>query len=208
LFIKSDGWLTAVDVSPVPVYFKKEDALANGKLSLSIEKIKSQNIKLQPDILHTIYGNVQDFGEIYTDKFIFETSVKNDYREGSSVCQKTNIYLLADDAVTGIPLCAKGCVSDIDFHFSGTHLWGKKTDLSVFGTDFDDFVNVRIESEKGKGKIFLNDVLTYEVNAGKRAKIIGIYFIFEGTGSVDYVKLRNDKVVFEDQFNESAPTLQ
>jgi hypothetical protein len=207
LFIKSDGWLTAVDVSPVPVYFKKEDALTNGKLSLSIEKIQSQNIKLQPDIRTTIYGNVQDFGEIYTDKFIFETSVKNDYREGSSVCQKTNIYLLADDAVTGIPLCAKGCVSDIDFYFSGTHLSGKKKDLSVFGTDFDDFVDVRIESEKGKGKIFLDDVLTYEVNAGKRAKIIGIYFLFEGTGSVDYVKLRNDKVVFEDQFNESPTTL-
>lgn len=213
LFIKSDGWLTAVGAlttvgaSPVPVYFKKEDALANGKLSLSIEKIKSQNIKLQPDIQTTVYGNVRDFGEIYTDKFIFETSVKNDYREGSSACQKTNIYLLADDAVTGIPLCAKGCVSDIDFHFSGTHLSGTKKDLSVFGTDFNNFVKVRIESEKGKGKIFLDDVLTYEVNAGKRARIVGIYFLFEGTGSVDYVKLWNDKVVFEDQFNESSPAL-
>ncbi len=208
LFIKSDGWLTAVDVTPVPVYFKKEDAIANGLLSLTIEKIKSQNIKLQPDIRTAIYGNVQDFGEIYTDEFVFETSVRNDYREGSSVCQKTNIYLLADDAVTGIPLCAKGCVSDIDFYFSGTHLSGKKKDLSVFGTDFSDFVKVRIESEKGKGKNFLDDVLTYEVNAGKRAKIIGIYFLFEGTGSVDYVKLGNDKVVFEDQFNESPLTLQ
>jgi len=208
LFIKSDGWLTAVDVSPVPVYFKKEDAIANGKLSLSVEKIELQNIKLQPDIRTTLYGNVQDFGEIYTDQFIFETSLKNDYREGSSACQKTNIFLLADDAVTGIPLCAKGCVSDIDFYFSGIHLSGKKKDLSAFGTDFSDFVKVRIESENGKGKIFLDNVLTYEVNAGKRAKIIGIYFLFEGTGSVDYVKLQSDKVIFEDQFDETPSTIQ
>lgn len=200
VFIKSDGWLTAVNVEPVPVYFKKEDVLVDGKMALSIEKIKSQNIKLQPEIRSVLYGNVRDFGEIYTDKFIFETSLRNDYREGSSVCQKTNIYLLAEDAATGIPLSASGCVSDIDLYFDGTHISGKKKDLSAFGTDFKDFINVRVESENGKGKVFLNDVLTYEDDVKKRSKIIGIYFIFEGTGSVDYVKLSNDKVVFEDQF--------
>jgi hypothetical protein len=207
LFIKSDGWLTAVDVSPVPVYFKKEEVIADGKLSLSVEKIKSQNIPMQPDIRTTIYGNVGDLGEIYTDKFIFETSVRNDYRQGSSVCQKTNIFLLADDAVTGIPLCAKGCISDIDFYFAGTHISGKKKDLSAFGTDFNNFVKVRVESDKGHGKVFLDDVLAYEIKVDKRAKMIGIYFLFEGTGSVDYVKLWNENASFEDQFDENAPPL-
>ena len=201
LFIMSDGWLTAVNTEPVPVYFKKEDALVDGKMALSVEKIKSQNIKLQPDVRTTLYANVRDFGEIYTDRFTFETSVKNDYKEGSSVCQKTNIYLLADEAWIGIPLCAKGCVSDAELLFAGTLVSGKKKDLSVFGTDFNDFVNVKIESADGKAKIFLNDVLTYEIDVKKRAKIIGMYFAFEGTGSVDFVKLKSEKAVFEDQFN-------
>ena len=78
---------------------------------------------------------------------------------------------------------------------------GKKKDLSVFGTDFNDFVNVKIESADGKAKIFMNDVLTYEIDVKKRAKIIGIYFAFEGTGSVDFVKLKSEKAVFEDQFD-------
>ena len=201
LFIKSDGWLTAVNTEPVPVYFKKEDAIVDGKLALSIEKITSQNIKLQPDVRTTLYGNVTDFGEIYTDDFHFETKVRNDYKEGSSMCQKTNIYLLADDAPIGIPLCAKGCVSDAEFIFAGTYHSGKKKDLSVFGTDFNDFIDVKIESVGGKAKVFLNDVLTYETDVKKRAKIIGIYFTFEGTGAVDFVKLWSDSAVFEDQFN-------
>jgi len=206
LFIKSDGWLAAVNTSPVPVYFKKEDALVNGKLALSVEKIKSQNIKLQPDIRTTLYANVREFGEVYTDQFTFETSLKNDYKEGSSVCQKTNIFLLADEAWIGIPLCAKGCVSDADLLFAGTQVSGKKKDLSAFGTDFNDFINVKIVSKDGKAKIFLNDVLTYEIDVKKRAKIIGMYFAFEGTGSVDFVKLASEKAVFEDQFN-SPPNL-
>ncbi len=201
LFIMSDGWLTAVNTEPVPVYFKKEDALVDGKMALSVEKIKSQNIKLQPDVRTTLYANVRDFGEIYTDRFTFETSLRNDYKEGSSICQKTNIYLLADEAWVGIPLCAKGCVSDAELLFAGTYVSGKKKDLSVFGTDFNDFINVKIESADGKAKIFMNDVLAYEIDVKKRAKIIGIYFAFEGTGSVDFVKLKSEKAVFEDQFD-------
>ncbi|HZI23700.1 MAG TPA: hypothetical protein VFD46_01400 [Chryseolinea sp.] len=201
LFIKSDGWLTAVNTSPVPVYFKKEDALVDGKMALSVEKIKSQNIKLQPDIRTTLYANVQDFGEIYTDRFTFEARLKNDYKEGSSVCQKTNIFLLADEAWIGMPLCAKGCVSDAELFFAGTYISGKKKDLSAFGTTFDDFINVKIESSDGKGKIYINDALTYEIDVKKRAKIIGIYFAFEGTGSVDFVKLWSQDASFEDQFN-------
>jgi hypothetical protein len=201
LFIKSDGWFTAVNTSPVPVYFKKEDAIVDGKLALSVEKIKSQNIKLQPDVRTTLYANVQEFGEIYTDQFTFETRLKNDYKEGSSVCQKTNIFLLADEAWVGIPLCAKGCVSDADLLFAGTHISGKKKDLSGFGTDFNDYKNVKIESAGGKAKILIDDVLTYEIDVKKRAKIIGIYFTFEGTGSVDFVTLASEKAAFEDQFN-------
>ncbi|HZB12041.1 MAG TPA: hypothetical protein VE467_03380 [Chryseolinea sp.] len=201
LFIKSDGWLTAVNTSPVPVYFKKEDALVDGKLALSVEKIKSQNIQLQPDIRTTLYANVQDFGEIYTDGFAFEARLKNEYKEGSSVCQKTNIFLLADEAWVGIPLYAKGCVSDAEVFFAGNYVSGKKHDLSAFGTEFDDFVDVKIESSNKKAKIFINEKLSYEIDVKRRSKIIGIYFTFEGTGAVDFVKLWSDKAIFEDQFN-------
>jgi hypothetical protein len=201
LLIKSDGWLIAVAASPMPVYFKKEDAIANGKMALPIDKIKAQNISITPQAPLLSYCNVQDFGEIYSDNFIFETSLRNDYREGSSVCQMTNIYLLCEGTAVGIPLCAKGCESAINFFFTGFKVSGKQQDLSCFGFNFNNLVKVKIESINGKAKIFLNDKFSYEVDHDiSKSKIIGIDFVFQGTGTVDYVKLTNNKVSFEDGF--------
>jgi hypothetical protein len=203
LFITSDGWLPMVEHSPVPLYFKKEDAIQNGEMSLSIEKIKSKNISMQPDVPKVMYANVRDFGEIYTDNFAFETSVRNDFKEGTSVCQLTTIYLLCecDGKAIGIPLSAKGCVSDTEVLFMDHYASGKQNDLSAFGVDFDDMVKIGVEVKNDVGKVFINNALVYTV-AGPiaKAKIIGLYFIFQGTGTVDYVTLSNDRTSFKDDF--------
>jgi hypothetical protein len=200
LLIKTDGWLTVVATSPVPVYFKKEDAIADGKIHLPIDKIQSQNISLQPISPVVVYSNVHDYGELYSSDFIFETLLKNDYSEGASVCQKTNIYLLCEGTAIGIPLCAKGCVSDADLLFTKHFYSGKQKDLSAFGVDFSDFIKVRIETKNDHAKIFVNDTLSYEVDDIVKAKIIGIDYTFQGTGTVEYVKLWNDNLLFDEQF--------
>jgi hypothetical protein len=201
LLLPSDGWLTAVNASPVPVYFNKKDVFADGKMSLSVEKLKAQNIALSPQAPLLSYCNVQDFGEIYADHFSFETSLRNDYSQGSGVCQMTNIYLLCEGTAIGIPLCAKGCESSLNFFFAGYNVSGKQKDLSAFGVDFNEFVRVRVESQNGKARIYLNDRFVYEVPDDiSHAKIIGIDFTFQGTGSVDYVRLTNGIVRFEDEF--------
>lgn len=62
-------------------------------------------------------------------------------------------------------------------------------------------MNVKVESINGKAKIFLNDKFCYEVDHDiSKSKIIGIDFVFQGTGTVDYVKLSNKEVSFEDEF--------
>jgi len=201
LLIKSDGWMSIVTQSPVPIYFDKKDAIVNGKLSLSAEKIESRNIKMQPSPPYVLYSNVQDFGEIYSDDFVFETSVRDDYKVGAAVCQNTKIYILCEGTAVGIPLCSKGCVSDLDLLFTNFYTSGKQEDLSAFGVDFSSFVKVRVEAKNGKANIFLNDKLVYTVTHDiVRTKIIGMDFSFQGTGSIDYVKLSNGKVNYEENF--------
>lgn len=205
LLIKSDGWLPAVTQAPVPVYFKKDEVIANGKMSLPIEKIQAKNVKLQPTPSDVLYSNVREFGEIYSDNFTFETSVKNDYREGASVCQLSKIYILCEGTAIGIPLCAKGCISTLDLLFTNYWVSGKHVDLSVFGVDFSSWVKVRIETKNRKAQIFLNDKMVFAVNEDIiKSKIIGIDYTFQGTGSVDYIKLSNDKVHYEDDFNDTS----
>jgi hypothetical protein len=201
LLIKSNGWLPIVTQSPVPVYFNKEDVMTGGKMSLSIDKMQARNIKMQPEPPTVMYSNVTDFGEIYSDDFVFETSVKDDYREGAAICQLTKLYILCEGTAIGIPLCTKGCISNVDLLFTNFYTSGKQEDLSAFGVDFNSFVKVRVESKNRKGKIFINDKLVYSVDKDIiKSKIIGFDFTFQGTGSVDYVKLSNGKVNYEDDF--------
>ena len=201
LLIKSNGWLPIVPQSPVPVYFSKEDAMSDGKMTLSVKKLQDRNIKMQPNPPTVFFTNVMDFGEIYSDDFTFETSLRNDYHEGASICQSTKVYLLCEGTAIYVPLSIKGCVSDADMLFTNFYTSGKQEDLSAFGVDFSSFVKLRIESKNRKANIFINNKQVYTVNKDIiKSKIIGIYFMFQGTGSVDYVQLTNGKVNYRDDF--------
>jgi hypothetical protein len=201
LFIQSDGWMAMVERPHVPVYLRKEEAFGGGKMSVPLTQLSAKNINLQPDPPTILFTNVRDFGEIYADDFVFETSLRNDYAEGSSICQVTRIYLLCEGTAIWIPLSAKGCISDLDMLFTKYYASGRQEDLSAFGVDFHHFVKLRIESRGGHAKVMINDKLAYNIDRNiQHSKIIGIDFRFQGTGSVDYVRLSNDAVHYDDEF--------
>ena len=201
LLIESDGWLPLVEQDPVPVYFRKEEAMEGGKMRITVDQIKQKNIPLQPHPPTVMFSNVRDFGEIYSDNFVFETMVKNDYAEGSNACQLTRIYLLCQGTAIWVPLVSKGCVSNVDLFFTYFYTSGTRDDLSNFGVDFNNYVKLRIESDSGRARIFVNDKLAYTVPRHIiRSKIIGFDYRFEGTGSVDYISLSNGKVSYRDDF--------
>ena len=157
---------------------------------------------MQPAPPTIVYSNVSDFGEIYTDDFTFETSVKNDYREGAAACQNITIYILCEGTAIGIPLSSKGCVSNVNLLFTGFFASGKQEDLSAFGVDFNNYAKLKIECKNKKAVIYVNDQPVYTVSKDIfRSKIVGFDYVFEGTGSIDYVKLANGKVNYEDNFD-------
>ncbi len=202
LLIESNGWLPLIEQKPVPIYFKTAEAIHDGKLSLSLDQIREKNVPLQPSPPTVLFSNVRDFGEIYSDHFVFETSLKNEYSEGSSACQLTKVFLLCEGTAIWIPLCAKGCVSNIDLFFTYFFTSGKREDLSAFGVNFSDYVKLRVESDSGRAKILINNQLAYTVPWHiKRSKIIGFDFSFQGTGSIDYVLLTNGKISYRDDFD-------
>jgi hypothetical protein len=201
LLIKTDGWLPLVEQDPVPVYFKPQEAISGGKMSLTVDQIKAKNILLQPSPPTVMFANVRDFGEIYSDHFVFETRLKNDYNEGSAVCQMTRVYLLCEGTAIWVPLVSPGCVSTVDLYFTYFYTSGKREDLSSLGVSFNDYVKLRIEADSGKAKILINDKLAYTVPRHiLHSKIIGILYRFQGTGSVDYIQLGNGKEEYKDGF--------
>jgi hypothetical protein len=201
--ITSKGWLALVKQDgPVPVYFKDEDFRKGEMISLSPQTLRSKSIPFQPELPIVSFYNVKDFGDIHTNNFRFETRVRNDYQEGSGACQFSQIMLLTEGDVIIIPLSIKGCVSDIGMYFNGKSIDGKTADLSAFGCDLSQWVKVKAEVKNQKGQIYINETLAYESPWDSNEKIVGMIFRFQGSGSIDHVKLEsiNGEVKFEDAF--------
>lgn len=200
LLIKTDGWTPMIIQNPVPVYLDKKDVIKNGVMQVTPQQFTANNIPLEPETPKTILCNVQDFGEIYSDDFTLETSIKNDYKQGAGVCQETKIFILCKESGIWIPLSAKGCESSLDLLFTNYYKNGKQADLSAFGVDFSQFVKVKVVSKNGKADVYMNDKLVYTIPNGiAKTKIFGVDIEFAGGGTVDYVKLTNDKDVRYDE---------
>lgn len=203
LLIKTDGWTPIIEHSPTPVYLDKKDVFNNGVMKITADQVKAHNITEEPEPAKVIMCHTEDFGEVYSDDFTMEASLKNDYKEGGAVCQLTKIYILCKESGIWIPLCAKGCVSSTDILFTNFYKSGKQENLSGFGVDFSKFVKVKVESKNGQANIYLNDKLAYNIPAGIiKTRIYGIDFEFEGGGTVDYVKLNNSSgtVKYDEEF--------
>ena len=201
LFIKSNGWLPLVDVSPVPVYFKAGDIFTeDGTIGLPLDKIFQSNIQLQPKAPWVGYYNVGDLGEIMSDDFVFETEVKNQYSEGAAACQHTEVHILFEGAAMVIPLSIPGCVSELNFG----DMSGKKLDLSPLGVDFNNWVNVKMDVQDSVVHLLINGKKAFDLKVNLHpVKFAGMIFRFQGTGSVNFVKIskHDGDVTFEESFD-------
>lgn len=203
LLIKSGGWLPIIEQDPIPIYLKKEDAIKNGKMKISFEKATEKLRGGKAELPNIYFYNTQDFGEIYTDDFVFETLLKNEYKEAAGVCRKTFVMLQCVDNMIRIPVSARGCISEINLAFTSYYSSGKKEDLSAFGVYFSSYVKLCIVSKEGLVHFYINEKPVYVIRKHiDKAKLIGIAYCFQGAGSVDYVKLSNNKVHFEDTFDK------
>jgi len=199
VYIQTDGWLPLVVQPNVPVYYKKEDIFHDGVMTLPVDKIRENSINLQPKTPWVEFYNVRNFGGLKSDNFILEAELKNDYSEGSGICQNTEIHIRLAGGVLIVPLSIKGCVSNLKILDAD----GIREDVSALGCDLGHWVKFRYEVKNRKGRIFINDQKAVDLNLDFNPKELkGLLFRFQGTGSVNYVRLSSTdgKVVYEDNF--------
>lgn len=190
LMITTKGWLPMVIQHPIPVYFDQKDADSNDGWGLSPDKLKEKNISLQPQPPTVLYSNVGNWGDIKTDHFRFEAELKNDYKEGSAACQYAQIFLLGQETFIAIPLCNKGCISDLSVRFLNKTISGKEKDLSALGVDFSKWVKLVCEVQNQQARIYVNDNLAFEMPVtSEPVNIVGVNIAFQGTGRMKNVKL-------------------
>ncbi|MEJ1239992.1 hypothetical protein WBG78_17765 [Chryseolinea sp. T2] len=203
LMIKSDGWLSLLETSPMPVYFPRDAAEFNGSLSVPMETIRQTGIALQPEAPWCSYYNVGDKPVIKSDDFVFEASIRNDFGEGAAACRYTEVHILFEGAAMVIPLSKPGCVSNLDFYDKN----GKVTDLSPLGVELQDWVNVRFEVADSVAQVLINSKKAFDlITRMEPLPWVGMIFKFRGAGSIDYVRVsrKNGDVVYEESFEETS----
>ncbi len=210
LIIPSNGWIAAVHQEPVPIYFQPNEVIRDGVLHLPVSAIRQQSIAVKPKATTVDYVNVLPETGLMNDNFVFETRIKSAPAQGTVVCQHVQVTLLCRNDMISFPLCAKGCVGQLELYLAGKNVVSTNTDLSGFGCDLDEWVNVQCKIEQKQVSLWVDGKKAYETTfPHEPTEIIGIHYQFEGTGTVDFVRLShlNGEKVWEDDFNSSITSV-
>ena len=185
LWITTNGWLCLSESDPMPLYFTKEECAKNNGVEINENTLKKYNLALHPTPPKIRVYNQRNLGSLMSDNFLFETSLKNDFHNGTNVCQPVQVLIQCKGNIIIIPLAAKACVGNLDLSFCGHYVSSKDTDLSLFGTDLTQWTHLRIEVKNNKASIFVNNKLAYFLTIPDEATgIVGVQYRFNGTGAV------------------------
>lgn len=198
LLIPTNDWLGLIAQEPIPVYLRKEEFMSQDRIELPVKFIEQKNINIAPQPPIIEFYNVGNFNPVPLKNFSYSVMVKNNYHEGAATCQFINIILITDDVPIIIPLSALGCVSELNLLNGYEMISGKNTDLSGFGADLSRWVKVSCRSAPSKIEYYLNDKLAYaSLQPAKKVSIVGMGYLFQGTGSIKKIELRSgDKIIF------------
>ncbi|MFS4469698.1 hypothetical protein [Maribacter sp. 2210JD10-5] len=190
VFIPTDGWLGVIERDSIPIYLNKDEIVRNNQLAIAKETIAEYGLDPRTEKVAVSFYQVQDFGALYTNDFDIKLSLKNTMQNGFSSCQWVQIYVLYEGGAVGIPLGKKGCASEMDMMVFGKFINGKKNDLSGFGVDFSEFVDLRCTVNDNIFKILVNNAITYKTPMPDTIeKIRGITIHFEGAGTVSSLEM-------------------
>lgn len=199
LMISSGGWLALAEQEEkgVPVYFKKEEFQKDSAVVVDEALLSAYHLPLQPSPPRLRIYNVQDLG-IRSDNFTFETSLKSDFKEGTAACQRVDVLILCKNDMVMIPLCAKGCVGDLVLVAAGAVAKSDKADLSGFGCDLSQWVNLKVETKNKEMQFFVNGTKAYTLTfTAEPTDIVGLQYRFHGTGAVKDTRFIKDNRVIK-----------
>ncbi len=207
VIIPTEGWTTtltqseeALNKNRTPIYINEAEVKQKGTLSLSLDAITKRGISLQPEIPLLSYFNVGHIEGLTNDNFLFETSIKSTFDQGSNICQASQLFIICEEDIFRVTLSIPGCAGGWGIHIPGKEIAGNQNDLKNFGADMRNWVNISCETLNNNVIIKINGKKAFEeVFTAAPSKIIGVSYHFRGSGSVKYSRLKNSKgaVVFD-----------
>ena len=202
--ITTNGWLPLVRYSITddrPIYIKK-NPISNGALHIARNDLKSSNVNMDKDFILS-YFNVREFENTYSDNFSLDTKVACD-STGNQVCPAFELVIICEENIFYVNLTGKGCERNIGIKMGEVYQNANNSDLSAFGCDLYNWQHLEVKVAHKQATIYLNERLVYTISfKNDFGKVMGLNYSFTGTGTIDYVKLKNGNgaLVYQDEFN-------
>ena len=202
--ILSDGWEAHAYYNESDesfVDFGEQEIISDGNLRLPVELLKSKTIDTRK-VFQTRVSNSRLF-KLSSDNFSFRTRVKTDEVINSN-CPWLTVLIVTEEHIFTVTLVQKGCENFAGYKLGEINKRGNDNDLSKLGHQVYDFQEIGIDVRDKHAEILINGEQVYtEVFNQDFGQIVGLTYIFDGTGTIDYVNLSDisGEVIFEDDFN-------
>ncbi len=195
IFIKTKGWMGIVQQQSVPgakpIYLSSSDInYPDGRMEVSAKTLSSKTGSPVFNDVWSVFCNAKEY-PVDPNHFTFSVTLQNTSVKEASICQQVKVNIITSNGIISLPLCAKGCISDIALRVGDTFIDGKDHDLSVFGYDFSKPAAIKLVVEKHKAIIFLNNQQVFTVPYKRPfGRVVNLMVIFEGAGIARDISIR------------------
>ncbi|QDH80611.1 hypothetical protein FKX85_16805 [Echinicola soli] len=183
------------------ITFKNEHITSNGYLHISEELLRKKNIDFSRQFeTRTINSRIFHTS---SDHFNLTSRIKLDHIT-SDACPFMQIMVVTEKHIFWVNLQNKGCERNASYKMGEIIRSGNENNLSSLGVDVYNWQEINIKVENKHAEIILNgEHLFQEIFQEDFGDIMALTYIFNGTGSVDYVRLEGAKgeTVFQDDFD-------
>jgi hypothetical protein len=203
IHIISDGWEPHIyrsDSDPELTDLKNEKFIYSGYLHLDSAVLVKRGIDFSKRF-HTRITNSQPF-DVHSDNFSFSTRLKAD-PVFHQVCPWMDLSIITDVGTFSVSWTGKGCETKAAYKLGEISRSGRNNDLSALGCNVFEWQDLEVRVEGRQATIYLNGKAAYHENYQQDfGKIVALIYIFDGTGSIDYARLKDGKgdMMFEDNF--------
>ncbi|HEY4788277.1 MAG TPA: hypothetical protein VIH57_19625 [Bacteroidales bacterium] len=205
IHILSNGWEPHIyynEKDLIPIDFKNETFIEGGQFHLKKSLLEKHHVDFSKYFFSRICYS-QKFN-ISSDNFDFVTRLKVDSMQ-NSLCPWLNLIIVTEKHIFRVLLVKKGCERHASYKLGEIVRNGGDQDLSALGCNIFEWQEIRINVHNKNAEICINGKAAFnEVFKEDFGKIVGFIYLFEGTGSIDYVKLTglDGQMMFEDNFEK------
>ena len=194
--VPSDGWVSGYEEIN---YLPAEQWKKNGVAHISKEALP--NAVKEQSTYYSFVKKVANFDKnLSCDAMIFETRLKNPVAEGGISCNDASVVITGEKNKLLVNLTQKGCSHYAYVRLPDASFEGKIHDLSKLGVNLDEFVQLKLVVKNKKLQVFLDNQLAFQTNYSDSLGLLqAVYIGFKGLGSVDNIKISDNKRVLEEE---------